>query len=160
MKRQAVLLSLLLATAACGREPQSPVTEGDPQTDSPEGEAKSGPESELPEGEGAWSNAGGFYAVWSPLVETVPFNEEFDLRVWLFEDETRDRPIPDAQVVIDCRMPHHQHGMLHDVDLVPAGDGSYLAEGMLCHMMGYWELHLDVTRGPVTERAQFALEVE
>jgi len=60
-------------------------------------------------------------------------------------------------VVIDCRMPAHRHGMNVDVDLVHAGGGRYVAEGMMCHMLGHWELYVDRTRGPITERVQWDL---
>ena len=40
------------------------------------------------------------------------------------------------------------------------GDGHFTVEGMLFHMVGRWELYLDVTRGPLTERAQFEVVLE
>ena len=116
---------------------------------------------ELPAGaQQGWSNARGFYAAWRPLPSAVPLNEEFTAEVWLFEDESRTRPIESAEVEIDCRMPAHQHGMLRDVELVPAGEGRYVAEGLLCHMLGHWELSIDLTRGPLVERAQFDVDLE
>ena len=152
--RRFILVALLFA--ACGEEPAEIEIQAEivPEVD------REPTPSTLPEGEAAWSNARGFYAVWRPLDGEVPFNEEFDAEVWLYADDSGTQPIEDADVVIDCRMPHHQHGMLHDVELVPTGEGRYLAEGMLCHMLGYWELYVDVTRGAVTERAQFVVEVE
>lgn len=169
--RGLVLAALVLA--ACGgqeppAEPQ-PQPQPQPRVELPgepivaaavDSTRPAAPAPALPPGEGAWSNARGFYAVWRPLGGEVPFNEEFDAEVWLFADDFGTQPLADAAVSIDCRMPHHQHGMLHDVGLVPTGGGRYLAEGMLCHMLGYWELYVDVTRGAVTERAQFVVEVE
>lgn len=115
-----------------------------------------------PEGSAAWSNAGGFYAVWRPLAEPaeVPLNEEFEAEVWLFTDDSCAVPVEGAEVAIDCRMPAHRHGMLHDVALEHRGGGRYVAEGMLCHMTGRWELHVDLTRGALTERAQFDFVLE
>ncbi len=106
------------------------------------------------------SNAGGFYARWRPLGGEVPLNEDYTAEVWLFEDGAGERPLEDADVVIDCRMPAHRHGMLQDVELVHQGGGRYLAEGMMCHMLGHWELYVDVTRGRITERAQWDIYVE
>lgn len=127
-------------------------------------DAPAGPEAaaqtELPAGEGAWSNAHGFYAVWRPIEGEVPLNDEFTAEVWLFEDEAGTRPLEDAAVVIDCRMPAHRHGMLSDVDLLHQGGGRYVAEGMMCHMLGHWELYVDLTRGPITERVQWDLDLE
>lgn len=152
--RRIALIALLIA--GCGEEPAGIEIQAEIESDADREPGAA----ELPAGEATWSNARGFYAVWRPLDGEIPFNEEFDAEVWLYADDSGAQPIEDANVAIDCRMPHHQHGMLHDVDLVPTGGGRYLAEGMLCHMLGYWELHVDVTRGAVTERAQFALEVE
>ena len=39
-----------------------------------------------------------------------------------------------------------------------ARDGSYQVDGLLLHMPGYWEVYFDLTTGPVTERAQVAVE--
>jgi hypothetical protein len=38
-------------------------------------------------------------------------------------------------------------------------DGVLVARGMLLHMIGHWELYVDLTRGPLTERAQFDFEL-
>lgn len=110
--------------------------------------------------QGSWSNAHGFYALWRAVEGEVPLNEEFTAEVWLFEDEACTRPLEDAQVVIDCRMPAHRHGMLQDVELVHQGGGRYLALGMQCHMLGHWEVYVDLTRGALTERVQWDLELE
>lgn len=117
-----------------------------------------------PPGIGATSNGGSFFAVWRPLagevpLADVPLNEEFDAEVWLFEDESCQTPIEGAEVALDCRMPAHRHGMLGEVELVDRGAGRYSARGLLCHMPGHWELYLDLTRGAVTERAQFDIEL-
>lgn len=140
-------LVLFLALFGCGGgdAPAKPDTPATTQT---------------PEGEGAWSNARGFYAVWRAVEGEVPLNEEFTAEVWLFEDEAGVRPLEDAAVVIDCRMPAHRHGMLSEVDLVHQGSGRYLAEGMMCHMLGHWELYVDLTRGPITERVQWDLDLD
>ena len=106
------------------------------------------------------SNRGGFYAAWQPSTEFVPLNEEFDARVWLFRDAKGLQPLEVDAVSIDCRMPGHRHGMLHDVSLDSQDDGSFLAQGMLCHMAGNWVLHVDVRREELTERAQFEFHLD
>lgn len=143
----ALALGLVLAPLGCGgaNVPDAPTSPARPQ---------------LPAGEVSVSNAGGFHAIWRAIEGEVPLNEEFTAEVWLFEDEDGARPIENAAVVIDCRMPAHRHGMLTDVDLVHQGGGRYLAEGMMCHMLGHWELYVDLTRGLITERAQWDLELE
>lgn len=159
MKLRTILLApTMLALLACGRAdaPVEPGTSDGPGASSPG--APQGPK-QLGRVLRA-SNAGGFHASWEALGGEVPLNEEFSAEFWLFEDAAGTRPILDAQVVIDCRMPAHRHGMLTDVDLVPQGGGRYLAEGMMCHMLGHWELYVDLTDGQITERVQWDLELD
>jgi len=153
--RRATLLAAL-ALAACVRSESS----GQDERSGPTASRAPVP-LELPaEARRGWSNARGFYAAWRPLPSAVPLNEEFTAEVWLFEDDSLARPIEGAELAIDCRMPAHRHGMLRNVRLVPAGGGRYLAQGMLCHMLGHWELSIDLYRGPIVERAQFDLDLE
>jgi len=60
----------------------------------------------------------------------------------------------------DAYMPQHFHGMNVTPREVPTGRGAYDIEGMVFHMVGRWEVYLDLTRRGVTERAQFVFEVE
>jgi hypothetical protein len=48
---------------------------------------------------------------------------------------------------IDARMPEHRHGMNYRPTLAPKGAGRYVAEGLLFHMPGRWELSFDVEGG-------------
>ena len=45
---------------------------------------------------------------------------------------------------VDAQMPEHRHGMNYRPSLAAKGDGRYLAEGLLFHMPGRWELSFDV----------------
>jgi len=48
---------------------------------------------------------------------------------------------------VDASMPAHRHGMNYRPSLVALGDGRYLAEGLMFHMAGDWELRFDVELG-------------
>jgi hypothetical protein len=48
---------------------------------------------------------------------------------------------------IDAQMPEHRHGMNYRPTLAPKGAGRYVAEGLLFHMPGRWELSFDVEGG-------------
>ena len=114
-----------------------------------------------PEGaHGTLSNDGGFYVTYAALPAEVPLNETFavELRVW--DAETREEIGSDAELFVDARMPAHQHGMLQEVDLTRDDTGKVTVNGMLFHMTGHWELYVDVTRGAVTERTQFDVDLE
>ena len=113
----------------------------------------------MPEPQGVTSQAGGFHARWQPSVAPLPLNEVFDATLWL-STSAGGAPIEGAQVSVDCRMPAHRHGMLQKVEITDEGQGRYRVLGLLCHMVGHWVLHVDLTHGAITERAQFDLVIE
>jgi hypothetical protein len=53
---------------------------------------------------------------------------------------------------LDAHMPDHRHGMNYRAVVVPRGNGRYVAEGLLFHMPGRWQLVFDVASGAGTER--------
>jgi hypothetical protein len=63
-------------------------------------------------------------------------------------------------VRVDAYMPDHRHGMNYRPTVSARGDGLYVAEGMLFHMPGRWELLFDVERGGSTERLKTEIELE
>lgn len=48
---------------------------------------------------------------------------------------------------VDARMPEHRHGMNYRPTLAAKGGGRYVAEGLLFHMPGRWELSFDLEGG-------------
>jgi hypothetical protein len=61
---------------------------------------------------------------------------------------------------VDAQMPEHRHGMNYRARVSAAGDGRYLAEGLLFHMPGRWQLLFDVEREGRTERLATELVLE
>jgi len=57
-------------------------------------------------------------------------------------------------------MPEHQHGMTTQARVLPLGGGRFDVAGLLFHMPGYWELHFDLARDGVVERAQMDFRLE
>jgi hypothetical protein len=53
---------------------------------------------------------------------------------------------------VDAQMPEHRHGMNYRPTVSARGPGRYVAEGLLFHMPGRWQLVFDVERGGRTER--------
>jgi hypothetical protein len=53
---------------------------------------------------------------------------------------------------VDAQMPEHRHGMNYRPQVTAKGDGFYVAEGLLFHMPGNWQLVFDVEQGDRTER--------
>jgi hypothetical protein len=59
---------------------------------------------------------------------------------------------PARTLRVDAGMPEHRHGMNYRARVSAAGDGRYVAEGLLFHMPGRWQLLFDVEHGGRTER--------
>lgn len=119
-------VAALLAVAACGR-------------------SESGPRP-------VDSNAGSYAVTIQPVPAAIPLNEPFDLRIVVVPKD--GSPTTDLSLEVDARMPEHLHGMNRVPNISRLPDGAFKAEGLLCHMPGLWEFHIDIVRGPRTERAQ------
>lgn len=61
---------------------------------------------------------------------------------------------------VDAYMPAHRHGMNYRPRVLRIGPGTYMAEGLLFHMPGLWQLRFDVERGGRTERLSYDIELE
>lgn len=146
--KPAALFLAALLVAACGGDGTADDGGAPAQDPSPAGESFE-----------AVSARGTFSIVLEPESGVVPLNEAFAMRVEITDTATGE-PLTGADAVsLDARMPIHGHGMLRDVELVEREGGGYRAEGLLLHMVGPWEFHVDVQRGPLMERAQVKYEL-
>lgn len=68
-------------------------------------------------------------------------------------------PAPES-VRVDAWMPEHRHGMNYRPSVSPQGAGRYLAEGLMLHMAGRWELVFEVRSAGKTERLAHSLRLE
>ena len=107
------------------------------------------------------SSRGTFQIEVTPKGGPIPTNEPFDVKVSVTNSETGAPFTAFDEITLDARMPGHDHGMTRDVDLVATDKpGEFLAKGLLFHMIGYWEFHVDVARAPSMERAQVSTTLE
>jgi len=155
MKTSITICCLLMgACAGPSTEPAPP--EQDPAEASVAPEAPALP----PAWEGAQelkSTAGRWTVRWTSTPTPIPENEPFSLSVWVLDDAGVPARV---ELSVDAAMPEHGHGM-NRVPRVERNDsGGFIADGLLFHMPGRWELYFDVTRGPLTERAQLEVELE
>ena len=65
-----------------------------------------------------------------------------------------------AGFMVDARMPEHRHGMNYRARVLRRPDGIYVAEGLLFHMPGLWQLMFDVERGGRMERLTTDIDLE
>jgi hypothetical protein len=106
------------------------------------------------------SNGGGYLLRVKSSAEPLPENELFALSVWVFDPAQPREPLREVELAADAGMPEHGHGMNRVPEVTRRADGGFEVGGMLFHMLGSWELYLDVTRGAITERAQTRVELE
>ena len=158
----------LLLLAACAETPDqgagaAEAAPGQPGAGPPSAEAPgqgtaTQPE-EAPEGPRVVpSNGDGFRLEWSTEPSPPPLNGEFSVRFRLLDAGGTPLATDLSSLGVDADMPAHGHGMNVAPKLVQA-DGWVEATPLLFHMPGAWELYVDLTEGPLTERAQVPFEV-
>jgi DNA-binding beta-propeller fold protein YncE len=106
------------------------------------------------------SNGGRYQLELRSVPSPVPANQMFGLELQVLEGCTNPKPAADVSLAIEAVMPEHRHGMTTQPVVEPLGNGRFRASGLLMHMAGLWELHVDVTRKGVLERAQADLVLE
>ncbi len=156
--RRACGLGVLALLIACGSKETVP--EASTSGSTAEGQATPS----LPNDSASWrwvpSQAQGFWCAWKPVEAPLEMGPSFPIEVRVSTARDGD-PLdlnPD-QLAVDARMPDHGHGMLQHVEIQKLAPGHFRVDGMRLHMLGYWELTVDVTRGAWTERAQFPIEL-
>ena len=166
MRRTSIALLLLLAGACGGKEPtpapkqEAPPAEPAPQPQQPQPTPppEPVPDSAKPGKVSGESNAGTYRVTWQSKPDPVPLNETFELDVEVADVAGGD--VSALELAADAAMPDHGHGMNTQPRVTRLGPGHFRVEGMLMHMPGYWELYFDLARGPLRERAQFAIELQ
>jgi hypothetical protein len=61
---------------------------------------------------------------------------------------------------VDAQMPEHRHGMNYRATVASSGAGRYVAEGLLFHMPGRWQLVFDVERAGQRTRLTSEVNVQ
>ena len=85
------------------------------------------------------SEYGGYYVKFETTPADIPLNEEFQVSIHTYAAEEPTTILTDVTIQIDAQMPEHNHGM-NQMPLVTTTDEGTIAEGMLFHMTGYWEV--------------------
>lgn len=106
------------------------------------------------------SNGGAYMVRYRTVPDPIPNNEPFSIEVMVYDAGDTAETATDVSLVADAAMPQHRHGMIRKPSVENHGGGAFTVTGMLFHMSGAWELYFDITRGAVTERAQFDIDLE
>lgn len=80
---------------------------------------------------------------------------------WVVHVEDSDgTPVENALLEVDGGMPAHNHGLPTEPKMTEyLGGGDYRIEGLRFHMMGEWELRLQITDGNVTDTVLISLRL-
>ncbi len=81
-------------------------------------------------------------------VPAIQVGEFFTLEVAVCARDGQPRP---ATLRVDAQMPAHKHGMNYRASVRPQGPERFIAEGLMFHMNGEWELMFDVNAGVARE---------
>ena len=82
---------------------------------------------------------------WRPSPDPIPLNELFNVDVVVSHvDGGPAKGVSDVRV--DARMPAHGHGMTRQAQVVLQGTERAHATGLLFHMVGDWEVMVDIYR--------------
>ena len=84
----------------------------------------------------------GVVVLFRTLPPVIALGQHFAIEAVVCGDGT-----PPALMRVDAQMPEHRHGMNYRPTLASKGGGRYVAEGLLFHMPGRWELSFDVDGG-------------
>ena len=86
---------------------------------------------------------GSYFVSYASDPSPLPYHDYFDLTISVHSAD-QSSLVADAQLAADAIMPAHGHGMNTEPVVTASGDGTFLVEGMLFHMQGYWQLIVDV----------------
>jgi len=93
------------------------------------------------------------------LYRTLPAPIALD-RTFAVEAVVCPAPPGPGGLAVDAYMPEHRHGMNYRPRVSRRSDGVYLAEGLLFHMPGHWQLRFDVARDGRTDRLSADVELD
>lgn len=105
------------------------------------------------------SNDGSWKVKWRVVIGVRPaelpiVRRRFSLELQI--ESTRDPKQSMKSVQVDAQMPEHGHGMNVAPTILLVSSGA-VAEGMLFHMAGRWEVDIDIDDGVTVERAQWKI---
>lgn len=102
----------------------------------------------LPAGDAARIEGERYVVAWRPRPAPIRLGEFFALEIAVC---ARAGASPPATLHVDAQMPEHRHGMNYRPSVARAGEGRFVASGLLFHMPGRWEFSFDVR---VAERSE------
>ena len=104
-----------------------------------------------------YTDGDSYYVVVETNPSPIPFNEEFSMAVSVYPNEKKEEAMSDIAVDVDSSMPVHGHGMNQSPTMSGPTNGVFVADGLLWHMEGEWELTVYVS-GESNELIAFSVD--
>lgn len=100
------------------------------------------------------SDDGMFHVKVEPLVDVVEINEIHSWELTVMDMDMN--PVEGATIAFGGGMPEHDHGFPTS-PIVTEGDeaGSYVIEGVMMQMSGWWEMQIDISADTMADTATF-----
>lgn len=89
----------------------------------------------------------------SPQPTTIPVNEYFALDIGLFDDKYKN--ITAQKITVEAIMPSHGHGMNVSPIVTKVQGSQFIADGLIFHMRGDWQVIVYVDFGNKVEKLTF-----
>ncbi len=67
--------------------------------------------------------------------------------------------VSDAEITVSGGMPQHNHGLATAPSIKAVGNGNYQLQGLRFHMMGHWELELNISSGATKDKVVVILDL-
>ena len=97
----------------------------------------------------------GVILVYRTVPPTIEVGKHFSLDALVCADS--GTPVLER---VDATMPEHRHGMNYRATVGAKGPGRYVAEGLMFHMPGLWQLVFDVERAGQRTRLTSDLDLQ
>lgn len=95
----------------------------------------------LPASDAARIEGQHYVVAWRPRPAPIRLGEFFALDIAVC---ARAGASPPATLRVDAQMPEHRHGMNYRPSVARAGEGRFIASGLLFHMPGRWEFSFEL----------------
>lgn len=95
----------------------------------------------LPGGDAVRIEGQRYVVAWRPRSAPIRLGEFFALEIAVCARGGASVP---TTLRVNAQMPEHRHGMNYRPSVARAGEGRFVASGLLFHMPGRWELAFDL----------------
>lgn len=77
----------------------------------------------------------------------------------LYVNDADGQPVTGATIAVTGGMPAHNHGLATAPSVTEQGGGAYQLQGLRFHMMGYWEVTLEISQGGTRDKVVIQLDL-